>query len=675
MRGTRRLAMVIVALVILSVCAVFATGVTGASGTPGVDVQGAADVVTVHVTQSFAAHPEPGLVTATYDFTLPDAVEELRTRIPENARAVSTSGGFEHAGGDQYIWDGGTQTPAITFQLPVNETGSISGPEGTDGRFRFADVGEWGLFTRPPIPIDVSYYGDEVEFVRETAVDGDGAAGKWLVFVGSATIHRHTAANQDFRLVEPGAADLAEPPERIFEAVGSAANALQVGSRDRRVLMVAAPATVDWAVEGLAVGGGDFYVTDDERLDVADSTWLHEYVHTRQSFNLTEETRWLTEATATYYAALLTLEQEQVSFPEFKDLLRTGRWDRFTDDILADPSTWTAGTNYRKGGLVIGELDRRLRLATDQQRAFQAVFSEVNQHPEPLSGDAFITIMDRLGGADLGDAADRFTRTTATPPMWDQEAHQTAFGQLPARISVRLDERFRVTGPYRNRSIRDESLVVVPGEQLSANLSIENLGGTKGTYNLSYGLSDIGRTWANGTVAPGTTVVEHLSVEPEQVGQTTFHAGQFERSLTVREPARPTIVDITANRTSVPIGKPVRVDLELRNGESYPGHRNVTITANGAAVTTITAYLDGNEMQTRSVVVRPSEIGSGEISAGELSIDIRVTTPDDSTSMGSPSATAGGNGGGVGPIVSLLTVGLVVIIVGVTKSGSRSNEG
>jgi len=53
-------------------------------------------------------------------------------------------------------------------------------------------------------------------------------------------------------------------------------------------------------------GSADLWVQDTEPTDIARNVWLHEYVHTQQSYEADREVEWFTEATATYYAALFT---------------------------------------------------------------------------------------------------------------------------------------------------------------------------------------------------------------------------------------------------------------------------------------------------------------------------------------------------------------------------------
>ncbi len=622
---------------------------------------GSPQLSTVELVQRFEALPDrPGLVRATHRFEIPDSVERLQTSVPEDAMVIETRGGFSHEGGETYVWEGGSQTASIVYRLPVNETGTASGPEGAAGEYRFVDVGEWGLFRRPPAPIDVTYYGSGINFDRRTAVDGPGAAGDWLVFVGDATIHERHANSQSFRLVVPAAADPAESPADIFDAVTGAAGTLQVGARDATVLMVAAPSTLDWGVEGLQVGESDLYVTADERLDEASNTWLHEYVHTRQSFELTRGTRWLTEATATYYAALLTLRQDRIAFDEFHDALERGTRADYADTVLADPDTWTSGANYLKGSLVTGELDRRIRLATGSSRSFQAIHRRLNERSETIDASEFVALVTDVSSSAVGDAADQYTRTKKTPDTWDRIAHQEAFGELPARISYDLpdgsDTVYRITGPYRNITTDASPFLLVPGERLGVDLTLSNVGGTIGSYEVVYGLVGGEERTLRGTLEAGESIVEQLWIPAESVGDSTVRIGEFERSMVVAEPATLEINDLTVNRSTLTQGGAVGVSVGLLNPEPRPGKRNLTVTLNGEGVASRTVYLRGSETRSVSIPIRVSTLGANRLTVGDRSRTITVTTPSPQERGGTPTGTAGGSGAGPGPLGVALTL-------------------
>ncbi len=623
-----------------------ATGPTTAVDGPGERRR----VVTVHLTQSFALSPDqPGRVQATRRFDLPDEVETLRTTLPPSAQNVETSGGFERIGDRRYEWDGGSSTPSISYSLAVNETGSAAGPEGADGRYRFVDAGEWALFRRPPAPVDVSYYADGIDFRRSLATDGPGAAGSAIIYLGQHEEVSRTAHGQTVRLVVPAAADLTESRSAVLDSVTAASDALRVGDRDESVFLVAAPNSVDWAVEGLQTGDADAYVTADERLDDPHNTWLHEYVHTRQQFNLTDETRWVTEASATYYAALLTLEQGRIGFYEFQRALAAGEHDRYDDVVLAEPRTWLDGAQYRKGGLVAGELDREIRLATDAGSTFQTAFGELNSRARAVSGDEFVAIVREAGGDQPAGEAKRYTTTTAGPSMWSLAAHNEAFGPVPARIEYAVPtDGIRVTGPFRNRTLSGESLSLVTGERLRVQVRVTNAGGSAGDYRVTARVDGDVEATATGRLGPGEETTETVTVPFESAGTHSLAVGGTTRTVDVGPPADLAVTKLVSNRSTVGPGEPVEFALTVENQDDRPGQREIELTRDGTVVATRTITLDAGETTVVPITVDAPKSGTYEYRVDDVSVTVSVS--------GSPAI----NGPGFGVVSALIALALLI---------------
>jgi len=632
-----------------------ATAPAGEAGF-ALDGAGQAQVDTVVITQEFAALPaRPGTVNVTRRVEIPRNVESLRTTMPEGATVTGTSGGFASVGDRAYEWDGGSREASISYRLAVNRTGTKAGPEGADGRYLFVDVGEWGLFQRPQAPVQARYRGS-LDFQRETAVDGPGVAGEWLIYVGAAEQATRRAHGQTFRLVEPATADLVESREDIFASVTDASDALRVGDRDSEVLMVAAPASVDWAVEGLQVGESDLYVTADERVDEANNVWVHEYVHSRQDFPTTAETRWTGEATATYYAALLTLEQDRIGFEEFRRVLASGADGRDADAVLADPSTWGRAANYRKGALVAGDLDRWLREATDSQSDLQAVVRRLNERRADATAEDFVGIVRDVGTADVAGAADRYTTTTATPEMWDFAAHQAAFGPLPPRIRVSLPEdvegaEYRIAGPYRTGSLGSPPFVLVPNETLGVDVQIANVGGRTGSYNLSYGLADGPLRYRTGSIDPESSVTESVEIPVAQAGAGPVRVGEYTVDVSVLDPATPRIEVLRANHSRITPGTPVGLEVDVTNPTDRPGEREIDVTVDGRTVATESVRLNAGESRTVRTTVRLTDSGSHVLSVDSGSVTVVVER-------------AGPLGGAGGSATTVLLAGAGLVVVG-----------
>ena len=425
------------------------------------------DVIVVE--QEYRLTPgEKGQVDVRWKFTVPENVIQISTQLPDDATDPRRNGFRKTT--DGYVWEESeqsTRTPTLTYTAAVNQTDEVSGPIGTEGEYLFADTGEWALIQRQPGPgLSFRYRGDQPPIERTNTTAGAGVAGESMIFLGSHETYERSAYDQQFRLIVPEAATLTPSRDDVFETVTDASASLRVGDRDQQVLMFVAPASVPWAVRGLQVGDRDFYAVADESVNAAGNVWIHEYVHTRQDFERGDAIRWFVEASAQYYAGLLTLEQGRIDFDAFRDALSRGTERRFEDVVLADPATWEGtGGNYYTGVLVAGELDRQIRIATDRQGTLQGVLGRMNGQPSPVSQADFLGSVERVGGTTPADLARRYTERTDRPDGWSQREHGDAFEPLPASFIYALppagsDDR-RVRGLYRNRTLASEPLVTV----------------------------------------------------------------------------------------------------------------------------------------------------------------------------------------------------------------------
>ena len=622
---------------------------------------------TILVTQEFRLTPDrPGSIDVRWEFDIPGAVSEVRPRVPADAVNPRLDG-FTPAAGTSYEWDGTTGTPSLTVTVPVNETREVSGPGGDDGRYVFVDTGEWAVAGNDGVPFGYTYRGDtDITVQQRNVTAGPGVAGRAMVFLGAHEEYTRSAHGQRFRLVVPEAADLAAPREAIFDSVTTASDTLRVGDRDPQVLMVAAPTTVGWSVEGLQRGDRDFYVTADEGVDTPDNTWLHEYVHTRQRFNLSAETTWLAEGTAQYYAARLPLRQDRVGFRDFAGLLRRGTGSRFPETVLANPATWSTA-NYHVGALVVGDLDRRTRLATDSASTFQAVFRRLNERSTATSGREFLGIVRGTGGDAVAERARRYAETTDRPAVWSATEHGDAFGPLPARMRYAIDG-LAVRGPYRNGSLSASGTVrLVTGESLAVNATATNVGGRTGPYNLT--LTRDGRVVddATGELDPDGTAAVPVAASFGEPGTYTLAVEGGRRTVEVRRPAALTVSELAVDRGRVEPGASVTVTATVRNGADRPGETALTVARDSQVIDRRTLRLDAGGVRTVSLSVRVPE-GSHRITAGDRSVT--VTGGDGETTAGGreetggsgDDATAGGATPGFGVAGVVLAVAAVLAV-------------
>ena len=631
---------------------------SGALANGGTTTSETSDADTLRAETTLHGLPErPGEVRVEVRYATPDRLGSLEVRAFDDPTVEATDG-FDAGQDDTFVWNGRTDDPSISYVLAVNRTFEGAGPIAGPGAYTFVDTGEWALIRQPRLSHSWSWSGGgQVELVRETTVAGPGAVGERMAFLGDHETVTREAHGQRFTLVVPEAATMAERPEDVFDSMSHASDALRVGDRDDEVFVVAAPTgDVSWGVRGLQTGDADMWVRDVERLDSADNVWLHEYVHARQGYATGEETRWFTEAAATYYAALLALEQERIDYEQFRTRLSAGRHSRHADVVLADPATWQVGSNYNKGALAAGELDRRLRLATDSGATLQEPFRRMNEHGGEVDQTAFLGMVANSGGEEPLATAERYTGTTATPELWSAEQHEAAFGQLPARISYALPGDgdtggIRVDGEYRQRALGDaRPVTLATGERLSVDATVQNSGGTAGAYDAAFRVDGAVVDRRTGELAPGESRTVTFERTFDGPGEYALSVGGDRLLVSVREPAAARVTDVAVSPDRIAPDESVTVAVTVGNGADYPARGTVTVRVGGAATAERTVTLDAGEERTVELPVTFERAGTYRVSVDGRDGDERTVRVSERSDVG------GWAEGGLAPAALALAV-------------------
>jgi hypothetical protein len=636
---------------------------------------------------------ERGTVGVTTRAEIPDRVTELEVTLLSAADgdADIEADGFDpvdDAGPDESVWewDGDTADPSLTYAIDANDTVEEEGPLAADGAYRFVDAGEWALVRTPRVFVSWSYTGQyegQVRLDRETVVAGEGAASQSMAFLGPHEEHVREAAGQQYRLIVPEAADPVASPDEVFDAFADASTALQVGARDETVVAFVAPTgEVSWAVRGLQAGDADLWVRDGEPAGTAADVWTHEYVHTRQAYRTEASGQWITEASATHYAALFALDRGAADFDAFERTLARGEREPDASAVLSSPTTWDGHADYTKGALVAGKIDRRLRVATDGAASLATVLRELNEADEPVTNDRLLDAVEAAAaeGADdatateIRDEVERLTTTRATTETWDRDAHAAAFGETPAQVGYGLaDDGLRATGEYRNRTVARDPVELVVGESLEAAVVASNTGGTTGSYDLS--LSVDGEPVANrsGTLDAGAETIERFEHRFGSTGEYEVRIGSERLTVAVSEPARPLVRSVSTDRDRVPAGETVVATATLGNDASVPAGGTIEFRVDGGRVATVPVRLDAGAETTieREVTF---DGGAGPLGVGRSeTVTVRVVGPVDEASTavaveGEWPLSADG-APGFGPAVALVSV--VVASAALARRGRR----
>ncbi len=629
-----------------------------------------ADGPSIDLTQDLSLLPdEPGTYEVTHDYSLAENAALLQVTLPEEA-SVDAINGFVQRDDRTYEWDGDTDGPSITYRLGANRSVDGSGPIDASGRYLFVDVGDWALVTQPRASHQWGWRGERVGFTTEMTTD-QGVTSDVIAYLGEYDKETYNAHDQEFQLIIPEAASLAEEPSELFASLGDASDSLRVGERDEVVFMVAAPTErVDWGVRGLQTGPADLWVRDFETLDEAANVWLHEYVHTRQGYTAATDFRWFTEATATYYAALLTYEQDRIEFSDLARDLSVGERQRFGQSVLTNPQSWASAADYRLGALVAGAIDKDIREETDGEQSLAEVFRQVNAHEGIVTASDFEESVMRASSEEVSAAASTYTGTTNHPEMWDEATHATVFDQVPpARITFSLADRMQepsVSGPYRDRGVgTTRPITVVPNETLDFGVIAENFGGLAGEYNASMFLNDKRLTSSSGMLGPGATETLNFNYTFMNQGEKQLTVGDVTLPVSVVEPAVADVTSFTADRTTVEPNETVTLTATVENSASYPGERTLSLAQNNDLLTEETVRLDGGSTTTVTFNATVSESGPTVFSLGDIPVEPVIVTAEESTEVNETTdgtdTVADDDGAGFGVVSAIASLAMVSV--------------
>lgn len=612
---------------------------------------------TIYRSTTLSLTPEqPGEVDVVVQFTVPDTVSQITTRLPRASRDVQ-SDGFENVGNTTWRWERGDGRPTLRYSLGVNKTGSaptLHESHGTQEEYQFVDTGPWAVVDVPRMPLTWIRSGPPVSFEGQVNIDGVGATGGEMAFLGPFEAHSRTIHDQTFRLVVPTAAELGPSPGAILDSLAHASDKLRVGERDESVFFIAAPETVSWGARGLS-GGSDAWVVADEPLNQAFNPWIHEYVHTRQAFSPAAETRWTVEATATYYAALYTLQQDRIDFQAFQSLLERGTEDPVDDGVLAAPGSWEGAVPYLKGALVWGGLDYRLRAQSDGEMAALELFARMNADSDELTQLELRELTDAVGTSATVEYLTRYTETSASPEMWTLETHADTFGTEPPRFAYNwTEDAFAVTSLYRNVSRLPSTLVV--GETLRVRATVTNVGEIRGSYATALRVAGAPVASLSGSLAPGASERLEASHTFDEPGIVTVALGSERVQVRVAEPATPTVSNLSVDRQTRSSPGPVTVSVTVENGNDWPAEGDLPVTVDGETVATLSPHLLAGAETTRTVTVNLVSPGEHVIAVGGE--EVRVTIEG---------STAAGPGFGLTAAVAAL----VIVVLLLARRGSR----
>ncbi|RQG94677.1 hypothetical protein [Natrarchaeobius chitinivorans] len=681
------------------------------------DNDGANDVL--HRTTTLRHLPDrPGTFETEKRFRVPDPVVDLEIHVGQRSEIESTDG-FEKTGDGWLRWTGETDEPVVRFTRPANRTGDVGhhshstaeiGPQAdgsvrfepqadgsiglasdgvepavasdaeaftgaTNDGYTFVDTGEWGIVQVPGIDISLRQT-ESVGHDETVQIDGPGATGGHIAFFGEVTEHQRTVGGETIRLVVPDAADLEERPADVLDTLAYASERLDVGARSDEVFVVAAPADVDLGPQGVQYGDADAWVVADAPLEDPTNVWVHEYVHVRQGFtggggeaDAGSGTEWLTEAQAEYYAALLSFELGLIEFEEFSRHLGAGERSPYADGVLVDPTTWQDGrTDYVKGRLVYGEIDRTLRQATDGDRTLVDVFRLLNAR-DGVTEPEFLELLEAAGGPEVRSVAERYTRTDETPAMWSQADHGSAFGLQGATIEYGLDaESIEVADePWVRDRASEESITVPVDQRVSVPVTAENVGDRDGTADPTLEVDGRIVDHSQTTLSPGERTTDRLVWTPTEPGAYELAVGSERIPVHVRPHSSVVVADLSVEPETVEPGEPATVRATLESRDDRAGAALLEVRTVDGVVDEHLVRVEPGETETIETELSFDDDGGYEVAIGDASTTVSVSTD---SAIGIEDEPLPGFGVG-GALAALLAV---LIATAVTPPFSRSRR-
>jgi hypothetical protein len=608
---------------------------------------GPATAESVDVEHTVGTTDEAGTVDVTTQVVVPSGTTSLRVTIPRETD-VYEKRGFTRVDARTYEWTRSTHEPSLSYTME----GNVTIDRGNGDRHLFAVTDAWAIVRSPTV--DVRTASGDVEADERYRVDGQGAAGPNVTYLGAHARHVR-AAEQRFTLVVPDAADMATTPAAALDSLEQASRRIEFGRRDEAVFVVVAPTTVEWAATGLQRGDADMWIRDVQRVDTVRNAWIHEYVHTRQDYEPTAETRWTVEAMAEYYAALVPFEAGRITYGAFRSKLEDGRSAAYDDVVLAEPSTWEPDEgDYVKGALVWAALDRRLHAEADASMGdVVAAFGD-----REVSQADFLDAIERVGSAELRAQAREYTETTATPEVRSESEHVRAFGGPLVRQEF---DGFAVSGPARETDVAAPQLVT--GETLEATVVVRNEGTDPGEYSVPFRVD--GRTVATrgGTLRPGESATLSFTHTFRTAGEYDLRAGTATATAVVRRPAEPTVTELSAEPATPARGEPVRISGTVGSSADRPADGTVTMTVDGDAVATrrvAVADVTTVEATTSFDAAGEHTVGAGDRTASVTVREVTLTpTPGPWPGDGS-----GGAGAGFGVPVAVAALAGAALLLG-----------
>ena len=243
--------------------------------------------------------------------------------------------------------------------------------------------------------------------------------------------------------------------------------------------------------------------------------------------------------------------------------------------------------------------------------------------PEDFTLDNLLERLESVANGTVASTGDRYLTSDATPSTWTRAQHEAAFGSTPAAFTYELasaSASYRIEGPYRNVSTDDIDRLAT-GETLVVPVTVTNIGGSAGTYDIALSVEETVVARATGTLDGNESTTISLTHTFEQPGTYSVNIGASRTTIQVSDPDSAVVESIAVDRATLDAPGTVTLSATVRNRQDFPATASVSFTQNGATIGDGSVSLAPNETRTVTRSVTLSEAGRYE-----LGVNDRTTT-------------------------------------------------
>lgn len=333
----------------------------------------------------------------------------------------------------RYEWDGTTTPATITYKYNIEN--SVSNRFWLeDDKMMFINPDKWGIESWR-----YSSRTSEPEITTNVELSDEGYVSGNYIYIGNYTKKTETVDGAEFKLIMPTDIEPKEDPEDIINNVAYSHTALETGAETNDATIFATPGEEVTTLGGRSTAGSkQMWVANNHKIDGNIDVWIHEYIHNQQAFSRSDELDlyWFIEGSANYYALLHSLEQEQITYDEFKQFLEEVPEEDKTRKLTQVESISGPDRDdrhaYTKGALVTAKTDKLIRNETNNTASLEDVFQDLNAKEEPVTNEDFIESVRKHSNDETAEKVRVFTTSQEEmPEMWDQETHEELFGYEP----------------------------------------------------------------------------------------------------------------------------------------------------------------------------------------------------------------------------------------------------